>query len=273
MIQEKKVNSIDELSSELNGLSNSFMFRGHTDASWTLASTLERALGKKWSAKKARLAEDYFLREFQTKYHIYSGMEHTPATKLTWLSVMQHYGVPTRLIDFTTSPYVALYFALENFEVFQPTDLAIYAINYSQVLDASIDLIKDADADFKGNRRDIFLKNMQDDIFKDLIDPRSYNIAWITEPARLNVRIDRQAGTFLISGNREKTISEILFQNTYKECEMYKYIIKANLYDDLFRLVRRMNINSATMYGDLAGLGKSIKMQATFYSDSVWGSE
>ena len=37
-----------------------------------------------------------------------------PGDKLGWLAIMQHYGAPTRLLDFTYSPYVALYFALRN---------------------------------------------------------------------------------------------------------------------------------------------------------------
>ena len=37
-----------------------------------------------------------------------------PANRLEWLALMQHYGTPTRLLDFTRSPYVACYFALEE---------------------------------------------------------------------------------------------------------------------------------------------------------------
>lgn len=33
---------------------------------------------------------------------------------ISWLGLMQHYGYPTRLLDFTFNPAVALYFALEN---------------------------------------------------------------------------------------------------------------------------------------------------------------
>ena len=34
--------------------------------------------------------------------------------RLEWLALMQHYGAPTRLLDFTRSPYVACFFALEE---------------------------------------------------------------------------------------------------------------------------------------------------------------
>lgn len=264
MIVDTHVNTIDDLTRALNILPNNFAFRGQSDATWGLQSTLERTLGVNWNSGNARKFETYSLNLFKSKYHIYSGAEHIPKSKLSWLSVMQHYGVPTRLIDFTTSPYIALYFALETYNPSLMKDLSIYCLDYSAVMEKSIGYIKGLDSHFNESRSSIHAR--PDSIFEDTVDRYAYDIAWITEPTELNARIDRQAGTFLISGNLEKTIESIINSSIYEPCKIKKIIIPANLYEGIYVALRKMNINAKSIYGDLSGLAKSIRMELQAYT-------
>ncbi len=264
MIVEKNIADISALMHELNVLPNHFVFRGQSDSQWRLQSSLERVLGSQWSAERARLFETYSLDIFKSKYHIYSGNEHTPRSKLSWLSIMQHYGVPTRLIDFTTSPYIALYFALEAYDPLSGKDFSVFAIDYTSLMERSIDYIKSKDNRFQETR--VSLHGKQDHVFEEVVDRYSYDIAWITEPIELNARIDRQAGTFLISGNLEKTIESVINLPLYESTTMIKLNISASLYEGVFVALRKMSINSKSIYGDLAGLAKSIKMELRPYA-------
>lgn len=264
MIVERVVNSMDDLARELNVLPNHFAFRGQANADWGLTSTLERVIGRKWSAESAKRFESYSLQLFKSKYHIYSGSEHIPNSKLSWLSVMQHYGVPTRLIDFTTSPYIALYFALESYDPLSENDFAVYAVDYTAVMEASIQHIKAADPKFSETRTS--MSGKQDSIFDDVVDRYAYDIAWITEPRELNARIDRQSGTFLVSGNLEKTIESIVNLPLYKNATVLKLRIPARFYEGVYVALRKMSINAKSIYGDLGGLAKSIRMELQSYT-------
>lgn len=256
--------SVEQLLRELNSLPNHYIYRGHANAEWRLESALERVVGKKWSAESARKFEDHSLSVFQSKFHLYDNENLQPSSKLAWLSIMQHYGVPTRLLDFTESPYVALYFALEAYDPHTEKDFGVVAIDYSAVMRRSIEHISHKDAEFHETPQSVYQK--QDVVFA-YIDSKAYDIAWITEPKRLNVRLDRQAGSFLISGNPGCRIEEILASPTYAGVGMAQYRIPADLYTGVFALLRKMNVTSKSLYGDLGGLARSIKMELQAYSD------
>ncbi len=55
------------------------------------------------------------LEEFKRKAHMYLGIP--PKNVLEWLALAQHYELPTRLLDWTTSPLVAAYFACEKMAI------------------------------------------------------------------------------------------------------------------------------------------------------------
>lgn len=264
MMTEISIDSVDQLLQLVNGLPNNFIYRGQADASWQLQSSLERLIGTDWSSEKAQKFEELSLIRFRSKFHLYDRENIEPKSKLGWLSLMQHHGVPTRLLDFTESPYIALYFALETYSSRMRSDLALYAIDYTAVLEASIEYIQQKDLSFKDNRQSSFEK--QDQVFDDVIDRFAYDIAWIAEPGLFNSRLDKQSGSFLISGNRSMRIESVLDQSIYANVEMNKYIIPASLYTGIFALLRKMNITSKSLYGDLDGLARAIRMEMNAYS-------
>lgn len=259
-----RVETIDELIRTLNAFESHFIFRGQANSEWGLQSSLERVIGAKWSPEQARIFEEFSMEEFCSKFHLYDKENTQPTSKLAWLSIMQHYGVPTRLLDFSESPYVALYFALETYSYLSRADLAIYALDYRGIMDCSIKHIARRDSDFEEDRRSVHGK--ADVVFESIVDRFSYPIAWIAEPKQVNARLDRQAGSFLICGDRGAHIEDILAAPEYAGVIMQKICIPGSLYASCFATLRKMNLTSKSLYGDLDGLARAIRMSMQVYA-------
>jgi hypothetical protein len=86
---------------------NKRIFRGHSSHDFPLKASIGRRDDYTIDIEK-RL----FL-EFKKNYH--SLTDHKPETDLEILFMAQHYGLPTRLLDWTFNPLIALYFATEPF--------------------------------------------------------------------------------------------------------------------------------------------------------------
>jgi hypothetical protein len=95
---------------EVSKPNGTWVFRGLKRACYELKPAIEREAQSKsmeWPA-----LERFVLDEFKSRARIHLGALSVPEDELSWLALMQHYTVPTRLLDFTYSPFVALYFAV-----------------------------------------------------------------------------------------------------------------------------------------------------------------
>ena len=78
--------------------------------------------------------------------HAYLEAHHMPRDTVEWMALMQHHGAPTRLLDWSTSPYVAAFFALE--EAVDPTaTCAIWAIDAAWCREQGTTLIRNCGSD------------------------------------------------------------------------------------------------------------------------------
>ena len=103
---------------DLKRHSGSVLFRGQSDADWPLTPSLKRVSS---SFAVARQNEIDAYNIFRSRAHSFlSPNLFSVLTRhynlLLWWAVMRHHGAPTRILDWTRSPFVALYFACESGE-------------------------------------------------------------------------------------------------------------------------------------------------------------
>jgi len=95
-------------------------WRGQADARWSLVPSLYR---KGFASKEGNI---------NSRFRMMAKVRHancpTSDDAFPWLFLMQHYRLPTRLLDWSESPLVAVYFATEA-EAGDDTDAALWALS------------------------------------------------------------------------------------------------------------------------------------------------
>lgn len=89
---------------------NNIIFRGHANASWELKPSIGRHYIGPWRGVAQK--EVTALENFKKRSIPY--LKHVPTSDIEWLCLMQHHGCATRLLDFTTNPLIALFFATNS---------------------------------------------------------------------------------------------------------------------------------------------------------------
>ena len=223
-------------------------FRGERDERWPLYSSLSRYLmnfgvdRSAWPEQEARI-----LRVFKRKAHQFLEQPPDPDDDFQWLALMQHHGAPTRLIDFTWSPYVAAFFALER----TLNDGVIWAMNPAAIDSSRADHPRRMDPRVKGNLARYYLKG-------------NHRFIWMGEPQTMNRRLIAQSGTFAVPGLLDVPIEEILSDRD-QENILAKFVMTNAVREQGMRELYRMNITYATLFPDLDGLARSMGYELEFH--------
>jgi len=201
-----------------------WVFRGHSRADYALIPSVGRVSHTSRSYDKL---EASLLAMFERGALIH--LRTQPRNKWEWLALAQHHGLPTRLLDWTFNPLVALYFAVEeNHE----TDAVLFALQAGKKMSET---------------------------FIETCDPLGIDMPMKYLPTAQTPRIVAQEGLFTVQPHVAVPLSEQL----RPDWRLDRITISARSKADFLYQLFRQGVHRASLFPDIDGLASHIRWQHT----------
>lgn len=236
----------DTWDAQINRHRSSYIYRGLNSVDHELKTSLQRLGGP-----YARL-EKHLLRNFRK----YAHRDAAPGKSTwNWLALAQHHGLPTRLMDWTYSPYVALHFATNEIDSYNEDGL-LWAINYvklNQFLPQKLQKV------IKRENSNVFTAEMLDSVCKNLDELGELEqspFLLFLEPPSLDARIVNQYALFSLLSGSETLLGEWL---EAREHQIFRIRIPASLKWEIRDKLDQGNITERVLMPGLSGLSEWLK--------------
>jgi hypothetical protein len=259
----------EPVNEELKRHRSQHVYRGMTDERYGIEPGLMR-VGEHFADVEMLLFNDF---------RKYAHRDASPGNSFwNWLAVAQHRGLPTRLLDWTFSPFVALHFATSNLGAGDPGhDAVIWAVNYVETNKLLSDRLART---LQETRKNIFSVDMLDKTVPDLkaldtFEPIEFIL--FMEPPSLDERIVNQAALFSVMSRpparKSKkpsqlppTVDEFL-ESKQRELGGPKFfkkiIIASNLKWEIRDRLDQANITERVLFPGMDGLSFWLKRHYT----------
>jgi hypothetical protein len=238
------ISLVEEISVEWDRLRTSThpWFRGQNVARWRLIPGLYRG----W-------IDSYWERELVRDFRLHSHLllEHTPANYLEWLFLMQHYGMPTRLLDWTESYLSALYFAVASRASI--ANGAVWVLDSWSLNDHAIGLMSVPTADHE-KLKPYAVESGPEGLGRKV----AARVPVAVRPPRANPRINAQRGIFTLHGSLKSSLDAIVKDVNKSRSDapirLHKIVIDGASKSHLRKELYLAGITEGVLFPDLGGL-------------------
>lgn len=110
-METRQINSLEVFLSHLYDFPETYFYRGHASVDFKLLPSIGRGVVDGQESALLQYEREIFW-DFKRKYSMFTDVR--PKNDMEFLFLAQHYGLPTRLLDWTYNPLIALYFACKS---------------------------------------------------------------------------------------------------------------------------------------------------------------
>jgi hypothetical protein len=241
---------------QLGRFRSAFAYRGISDAREPLRTSLMR-LGEPYGQQ-----EGHLLRNFRK----YAGRGSVPRDSVwNWLALGKHHGLPTRLLDWSFSPYVAMHFTTQDLDYYD-RDGVIWCVDY---VAAHKLLPRELRAALDAEEADVLTAEMLDtvadslskfDSLKSGEDGEREDFVMFLEPPSLDDRIVNQFAMFSLMSSATASMDEWLKQHSNL---WRRLIIPAELKWEVRDKLDQANITERVLFPGLDGLSRWLRRYYT----------
>lgn len=236
-----KISSIKE---EWND-STVYWFRGHSDHNFKLIPSIYRNCVWDYNSDLSSNICNEFINKAKQQFRFSN-----TAGFWEWYHIMQHYGLPTRLLDWTEGSLIGLFFSVRDTKVednacvwmLDPFDLNLKVtkgegVFYTDKITQGVD--------------DVLIEEYKNG-FKEL--PK---LPVALYPPYIDERMRAQKSCFTIHGSVVDGFDDIMIQ--HKDIKLSKIIIDKEFIFEIKSELFSMGITEGTLFPDLEGLAKELK--------------
>ena len=232
---------------ELQRFRSQFAFRGRNDAAEDLSTSLQRLGGD------AGL-EGHLLRNFRK----YAQREAVPSDSVwNWLALAQHHGLPTRLLDWTYSPFVALHFASADVKRYE-RDAVVWMVDYVRAQREAPEPLRAA---LRDEGMDVFTAELLDTVAPGRRELEQLgDFVVFLEPPSINPRIVNQYALFSLMSRADAQLDHWLAE---RPALVRKVIVPAQLKWEVRDKLDQANVTERVLFPGLDGLSRWLKRYYT----------
>jgi hypothetical protein len=236
---------------EIGRFRSNFVYRGMADASADLSTSLVKLGGAVGEF------EYHLLRNFKK----YARRDAVPGDSAwNWLALAQHHGLPTRLLDWSYSPYVALHFATTDLGAFA-RDGAIWAVNYVGVHQHLPRKLRNVLGEERSNAFTVEMMEGAVSSLADLEKLSDEDFVVFLEPPSLDQRIINQYSIFSLMSRADARM-DCWLEKRHPEL-VRRIIIPAELKWEARDKLDQANITERVLFPGLDGLARWLKRHYT----------